>query len=113
MEPDDEPGHDNSSDNRNETCGAISSESTPEASSENSKPGRKPILDEAKRSDIWAILASGGTRTLAARSSSRRPRGGAAGAVCAQAEPGHKAKMRLAASPARSRWPTSTSRCAN
>src|SRR5205807_1961940 len=36
-------------------------------SGENSKPGRKPVLDEAKRSEICAIIATGGTRTMAAR----------------------------------------------
>ena len=33
---------------------------------QNSRPGRKPLLDEAKRREICEILAVGGTRTLAA-----------------------------------------------
>ena len=36
-------------------------------SDENSKPGRKPVLDDAKRREICAILAIGGTRRMAAR----------------------------------------------
>ena len=33
---------------------------------QNSRPGRKPLLDEAKRREICEILAVGGTRTMAA-----------------------------------------------
>ena len=36
-------------------------------SDENSHPGRKPAPDDAKRREIFAILAIGGTRTMAAR----------------------------------------------
>jgi hypothetical protein len=37
-----------------------------DTSDENSKPGRKPVLDDAKRREICAILAIGGTRRMAA-----------------------------------------------
>ncbi len=37
-----------------------------DTSDENSKPGRKPLLDDAKRREICAILAIGGTRRMAA-----------------------------------------------
>ena len=37
------------------------------ALNQNSRPGRKPLLDEVKRGEICEILAIGGTRTLAAR----------------------------------------------
>jgi hypothetical protein len=37
-----------------------------DTSDENSKPGRKPGLDDAKRREICAILAIGGTRRMAA-----------------------------------------------
>ena len=33
---------------------------------QNSRPGRKPLLDEAKRREICKVLAVGGTRTMAA-----------------------------------------------
>ena len=36
------------------------------ALNQNSRPGRKPLLDEAKRREICEVLAVGGTRTMAA-----------------------------------------------
>ena len=39
---------------------------TRRATNQNSRPGRKPLLDVAKRREICEILAIGGTRTLAA-----------------------------------------------
>src|SRR5579859_1116455 len=37
-----------------------------DAVNQNSRPGRKPLLDEAKRRQICEILEIGGTRTMAA-----------------------------------------------
>ena len=59
---------------------------------QNSRPGRKPLLDEAKRREICEILAIGGTRTLAAAyvgcRSTRSPAPASEPRVCRTASPG-------------------------